>query len=438
MRGLKRSPRLLGLGMLLVALVAFVGHARADITSDQSGSLIIFPKVIADGSRDTVIQIANTSNSLVTAHCFYVNAAGACEVTGSFCDVDENCPLRRPPATGNEACVHVCREADFRIRLTPQQPTIWQASSGRVGDFSDGYPPGIGTVAVPPTGPNFVGELKCVQVDRSETPSTGNALKGEAMIVGGGGGMLSQYNAISVIATNAGSNTIQFGGGQFNACPAKLIVPHYADGAVDSFTGATVNSELTLVACTELLEPQTATYSNAQLIGWDEFEMRYSANLQFGCSVNRFFSNIDSPQDPSKSVFSALQGGSLKKTTIRPQAGRQCYSGDNRCHLCGVYGSTDPALAETDPQCSGLPPNTLVGGPNGIGCRCSSDNDCPNYLTIDGVALGCRQSPSLLGVVEEFHTLPGAALPGTTASAAINIYTEGSRPGDVIVLPILP
>jgi len=428
MRGLKRSPGLTGLGVLLVALVAFAGHARADIASDQSGSLIIFPKVIADGSRDTWIQIANTTNSGVQAHCFYINAAGACSVTGAFCDIDEDCPsLTAPPVS--QVCVHVCRELDFDILLTPQQPTIWPVSIGRAAfDGMPGIPP---SVRIPPPPQPFVGELKCVQVDRSGFPAPGNALKGEAVIVPGQNrtapdfGLLSEYNAISVIAgPNAGgSGILRFGPGQFNACPEKLIVPHYAEGATDGFTGATVSAELSLVACTELLEPQVATYSNANMLSWDEFEQQFSAPLQFGCSVNRRFNNIPVVNSPQ---FSAAVGGSLRKTTIRPQAGFQCYSGSERCHICGVYGSANPGLAETDPKCASAGPNALVG-------NCSCDPAIPNVCPGADPDFGCKQSPGLLGVVEEFYTSPS-----NTATAAINIYNQGSRPGDVIVMPALP
>src|SRR4030095_11966578 len=52
--------------------------ATAATTTEQSASILIFPKVIVDGSRDTVIQISNTNNSMVHAACFYVNAAPIC------------------------------------------------------------------------------------------------------------------------------------------------------------------------------------------------------------------------------------------------------------------------------------------------------------------------------------------------------------------------
>jgi len=414
--------------VLLVAVVVSAGAARADIASDQSGTLIIFPKVIADASRDTWIQIANTSNSGVLAHCFYINAAGACSNTGDFCSVDSDCPpvVDAPP----QACVHVCREHNFDIQLTSQQPTIWPVSIGRTFYSLPGSPPAVSIPAPPQP---FVGELKCIQVDRSGAPTPGNALKGEAMIVYrppapvpiSPYGLMSQYNAISVIAgQNVGldPNRLDFEATQLNPCPAKLIVPHSAELAINNVGGvpAPVTAELSLVACTELLEPQVATYSNANMISWDEFEDQYSAPLQFGCSVNRSFSDISPTQ------FSAAVGGSLRKTTIRPQNGYQCFSGDLRCHLCGVYGSENPALAETDPQCIGVPPNTLVGNCN---CDPNEPTACPG-ATLD---FGCRQSPGLLGVVEEFYHGPV-----NTATAAINIFNEGSRPGDVILLPQLP
>ena len=125
MRGLKRNPWLSGLGVLLAILVVSGGHARADVSTDQSGSIVIFPKVIADGSRDTLIQITNTSNMSAEAHCFYVNASGRCSVsTGTSCKVDTDCP-------GTEQCIRQCTETNFDIFLTAQQPTVWRASTGR-------------------------------------------------------------------------------------------------------------------------------------------------------------------------------------------------------------------------------------------------------------------------------------------------------------------
>ena len=125
MRGLKRNPWLFGLGVLLAVLVVSGGHARADVTTDQSGSIVIFPKVIADGTRDTIIQITNRSNMSAQAHCFYI-ASGTCSTTTTdYCNMDTDCP------TG-ETCVLPCNEIDVDLFLTAQQPTMWRVSTGRL------------------------------------------------------------------------------------------------------------------------------------------------------------------------------------------------------------------------------------------------------------------------------------------------------------------
>ena len=108
-------------GLMAAALVGLLASgAAADVTTEQSASILVFPKVIADGTRDTIIQITNTSNSMVHAHCFYVNAA----------------PVLRdePPGPGNPP---QWQEIDFDIRLTKQQPTHWVVSLGRLVDLSD-------------------------------------------------------------------------------------------------------------------------------------------------------------------------------------------------------------------------------------------------------------------------------------------------------------
>ena len=122
MRGLKRSPWLSGLGVLLAILVVYGGHARADVTTDRSGSIVLFPKVIADGTLDTIIELTNTGTSTAFAHCFYINASGACSVTTSTaCSLDSECP-------DSETCVRQCNEIDFDLFLTAQQPTMWRVS----------------------------------------------------------------------------------------------------------------------------------------------------------------------------------------------------------------------------------------------------------------------------------------------------------------------
>ena len=271
-------------GLMAAALVALVASAAtAEVTTDQSASILVFPKVIADGTRETVIQITNTSNSMVHAHCFYVN--------GALTFPDE------PPGPFNPP---QWVELDFDIWLTKQQPTYWVASQGRLVDpeeypcsndppnyecFNAGFDPG----RVPPLVENFTGELKCIEVDASGAPLSGNHLKGEATIVTaqqcdhiegsrrgicrgsegqdqcdelencseaiycdvaddcpGTTGDVMKYNALGVIGleTNDGNNVLCLGGpptdqcpngAEYNACPQTWILNHLSDGAPDTF-----------------------------------------------------------------------------------------------------------------------------------------------------------------------------------------------------------
>src|SRR5262245_16130295 len=155
-------------------LLCLAREGIADITIERSASILVFPKIISNGSRETVVQITNTSNSLVRAHCFYVNAA-----------------LRDPTLPQGPLNPPLWLEVDFDIQLTKQQPTYWIVSEGRDVNPTDepcsrdnvicpnaGIDPGH----VPPVVPDFVGELKCVEVDDSGAPLSGNHLKGEATL----------------------------------------------------------------------------------------------------------------------------------------------------------------------------------------------------------------------------------------------------------------
>ena len=240
------------LSALCAAIWAMAASARADVTVEEGASILYFPKVIADSTRDTVIQITNISNDLVFARCFYVNAQ--LTIPG----VPEH-PILNPP---------LWLETDFQIRLTRQQPTHWLVSQGRpvdpfdqckkdskvcIGIPGDGEidPNGLGIDpgAVPPVVDNFVGELKCVEVDASGTPIGGNHLKGEATITDierpemSTTGDISKYNAIGIVGTDlagATGNTLLLNNpesgepqGEYNACPAVTILNHFAEGAED-------------------------------------------------------------------------------------------------------------------------------------------------------------------------------------------------------------
>jgi hypothetical protein len=91
MRVQKRNPWLFSLGVVLAAMVLLGSRAGADVT-DKPGSVVLWPKVIADGTRDTLITLTNTRNEQAYAHCEYVQALGICAVDGAFCSVPDAAP----------------------------------------------------------------------------------------------------------------------------------------------------------------------------------------------------------------------------------------------------------------------------------------------------------------------------------------------------------
>ncbi len=451
MRGLKRNPWLFGLGVLLAVLVVYGGHARADVTTDQSGSLIFFPKVIADGTRDTLIELTNTSNMAAYVHCFYVNASGHCRVSGEACKTDIDCPT--DPVV--ETCDRQCVPNDFDLLLTAQQPTMWRVSTGRITNLffpppcrigqrcacaggvqcdgnglsgsqcCPGDEPGLAgqnSFAVPKTGTDFEGLLKCVQVDENfEMPVMQNSLKGEAVLETLESGQVSEYNALSITASTGLDSNLDLhllspvpsgvvnGVNEYNGCPTSLVLNHYADGAVDAFSGASVTTELTLVPCTDLLEAARPTHTVVSFNLIDEFEdLIGSADaVGFDCFFNSRLGDI-------RNFFkSKLVGGAVPvtspfaKTRIKVSSGSVCYSGDNI----------------------------------GKGCNpANGDDDCTGFETTDtGTSLGCRASSAVLGVAEEFHSIIGRP----DGTAAVNLIQEGSRTGndgrmgDLIVAPRL-
>ena len=136
-------------GLMAAALVGLmVGGVQAQQTSCRPGetgpttecsaSILVFPRVIANGTRDTIIQITNTGNSMVHAHCFYVNGAP------TFPDFPP-CPDPSDPLCFNPP---LWTEIDFDIWL--KGGTRFDVGPGAL-DVYAGVPFGL-TVGVIPSG----------------------------------------------------------------------------------------------------------------------------------------------------------------------------------------------------------------------------------------------------------------------------------------------
>jgi hypothetical protein len=359
-------------GLMAAALVVLaVGGAQAAVTTERSASILVFPKVISNGTRDTIIQITNTGNSMVHAHCFYVNGAPTRLDFPACHNVPPGLCLNPPRWT----------EVDFDIWLTAQQPTHWDVRLGRLvdpldqrctnGSTNPPIPPffgcngaGLDPGLVPPTVEFFTGELKCIEVAADGTPVSGNHLKGEATLVTldtcnflgdevlhiepltcqlSGLGCTSdadchetfdvaKYNAIGIPGNenNNGDNVLCLGGqvsdqcpngAEYDACPAFYIANHFSEGApeplVEEFgtnpeASSSVNTAFTIVPCTENFEEQTPETVLININTFNEFETAFSSQAIVTCWDELFLSQIN----PTAFLFTSL-GTSFAQSRLR-------------------------------------------------------------------------------------------------------------------------
>ena len=292
-----------GLGVLVAAAVMLIGvAARADVTTEQGGSILIFPKVLNLNGRDTVIQISNTGNTLVHAHCFYTDAQ----------------PVN-PLLPASQTNPPVWQETDFWIWLTKQQPTHWLVSAGRginpfdsFGSDGNGIDPGL----VPPVVSGFEGDLACVEVGADGLPVSGNKLKGEATLISTGtpAGDVSKYSALAIeggAEAGATGRTLRLDNNQYNSCPNVLLLDHFTYGVEDpvvgspnnlgtcepgtgGVTGCPINTELTLVPCARDYENQIPASATIHFDIYNEFEQHFSTDTAFTCWFNQPLNRIGS------------------------------------------------------------------------------------------------------------------------------------------------
>lgn len=321
----KWNAFLSGLCASALVLGVVAGGVHADVTIEKGASILIFPKVRVNSTTDTIIQMSNTGNSPVYIHCWYVDA--------TLSDIRTGAPCSLPSAS----CVANWLETDFDLFLTKQQPTHWLVSSGRQVDPTDGFfvdGSGFDPGHVPPESP-FEGELKCVEVGPSNDPIIGNHLKGEATlktISGDDEGDVSKYNAIGIQGNPniEPSNPLLLNrtaesDGVYDACPANVIVNHSSTFSSDPVadesdaSSSSVSTELTLVPCSEDFEHQTPTSTTIQFLVYNEFEERFSASTTVTCYLSTELTNIDSSQNPTRSIFSVnVLGTDVASTIITP------------------------------------------------------------------------------------------------------------------------
>ena len=359
-----------GLCGVLAGVFGFAPTARAEVTSDTSGSIMVYPKVVySEEGRDTVIQLSNTSNNVVYAWCFYIDARES---------------FGRP----------LWRVTDFRIVLTKQQPTHWVVSQGRQvnnGDnFSDPVEDGAGLDpgAIPPVQDGFQGELKCVQTDASGTPFGGNNLKGEAVLISDEGDV-AKYNALAVTANpdlaSDGDpeelllNNTRFNDGEYNSCADTIMIDHYADGASagcepqicdegdfcsvttgvaceeDSDCPSTcpIRPYLTVVPCQQDFENLIPEQVTVQFLVVNEFENIFSTSTTVDCWLMTRLADID------------IGSGSCSVSATPCASDDDCGGGPDLCDKSNSIFSY--GVLGTDTAFTRMTPVGLDGGVIAIG-----------------------------------------------------------------------
>lgn len=248
--------------------------ASAQVSTEQNASILFFPKVIADGTWDTVIQLGNRADMTMThAQCWYLSVTQ----------------------------VALQQQIDFDLWLTRSQPTHWLVSTGRPVDPSDpgcnfgsfecdgaGLNPGN----VPPAPPGFRGALVCLETDSAGQPLPSNHLAGVATLTEISSGAVSKYNGIGIAGnpdTSGGGGVLCLGGAhdpacansaQYSACPQTWIMTHLVEGAEDPLVGAgsSVSTSVTILPCTQNFETQVPVQVIAQFMITNEFEEVLSAS----------------------------------------------------------------------------------------------------------------------------------------------------------------
>jgi hypothetical protein len=369
----RSASRLRCIGVVAaLVLIGWSAGARAqngfgnNAASDLTGGYVVVPKIVVHTTGgtppigpggvaiDTIIQMSNTNESeAINVDCWWVNANSHCgncdplQTECIICETNAQCPpgLNCNPGWG---------VLDWRVTLTPGQPIGFTAAGGLTdvpcSPGSTECAGAAGLIFPVPEDP-FRGELKCLQVDADDQPVLRSDLKIEASVVRttvppammGGPGVttVAAYNGIGFAAVDLGTldneDPICLRGlpqgnpdecaATYVPCPGELKLDHFFEGANPEF-GGVVNTELTLVPCSEALgDPDvSANFEvNANFLVYNEFEQRFSTSTKVECYRSTTLADIDTVRGPSGDQFSlfavGVEGTLTGQTRIRGAKG---------------------------------------------------------------------------------------------------------------------
>jgi len=320
-----------GVAATLLTTVA----ATAQVTTAGGGSLLVWPKIVADGTQDTVIELVNRTNRRVDVTCYYLR--------------------------GDDAS---CAFSPFAVVLTRQQPTHWRASAGRSvtpGDPEcspsnnecDGAGTDPGAVPVVPSG--FTGALLCFETDATGSPLAGNSLAGWATVSGRVTADTARYDAVAFPASGEvmlPADVLNLDGTEYAACPATWSANHAVDGSFDPLVGDTssISNRLTILPCTLELNG-TPTMVNLDFSLQDELGQTFGSATTVSCWADLTLGAL-----ASGFTFAEL-GSFYARTTVTSDPGVMIVHEDVR-----VPGAS-------------LAPTTAIGNPHHAGSRAGVGGD---------------------------------------------------------------
>ena len=288
--------------------------AGVAMVGPRPASLLVYPRVLADGTRDTIIQLSDVNSSATAVHCFYINGA----------PLDPTMPV-------SPANPRLWTATDFQVQLTAHHPTQWRVSTGRPNIPGDPPgSPGAGTDPglVPPVPAPFTGELRCYQTDDSYAPIGGNALTGAATLLGPGF-EVAGYDAIGFRGLNVDGDTIlHLDGVEYDSCAEDLFFEHRADGVFSiGQVQIAVHPTLTVVPCTVDVETQFPVKGPLLAFFTDEFEQSLS-----GAALALHWNEFGVADFPAMAGFGAF----FKLARLRTAAGKSCVEGDGSAIACNT------------------------------------------------------------------------------------------------------
>ncbi len=285
-----RSPII---SLVICCAVGLATVASAQTTGEHGASLLIFPKVVADASGDTIVQVANLLETRVDVFCAYV--------------------------AGDETWAST---TSFTVSLIAEQPLHWVASRGRAASGE------ADPNAIPAAPADFRGELLCVEVDGTGAPSGGNRLVGRATVTTLADGDAFAYAAIGLpsLGFNDGDDVLCIGGepsddcfigAEYSSCPAAWLLNHPSDGAPDEQLGegATQDTRLIFVPCSQNVRDGIAGSVSVRLTVTNEFAQTFSASADVTCWADLTLADI------SESLTFATLGTVTAQTRLEPDNG---------------------------------------------------------------------------------------------------------------------